>query len=193
MTDRQPQQEQGLVDNRSGNVEGAYEDIRDSTTGQAGSAWVNADKQEQQLLAYYDQLHNDDRYVEEHKSRLAWAKYDEMEEKINTAKARTKDLLLENAKAYRRQAIPTPDGAGLMTKDTDKLLLGQNERARIVSKLDRLDRSATGPMKPNHGALMREEYGRGMDLGGREGMEKNRGVIQAADELGIPLDSNDDG
>jgi len=108
-------------------TEQSYEELRDSSTGEVGSAWKSADRQESDLRTYYRELIDDPRYSEAHKAQLAWQRHEETKERILTARARSKELLEERAGQYRTQAITVRPGEGLVTNSETKLLLSQNE------------------------------------------------------------------
>ena len=82
-------------------------------------------------------------------------------------------------------SIPVPAEEGVTTTDTAKLLASQNEAARVVRKIDRLQEGPKGPFKPDRVQVLREEYGRGLETGGVQGWATCRGVLDAADELGV--------
>ncbi len=49
-----------------------YEELRDSTSGELGAAWKDADRQEASLREQYNALKDDPRYTEEYKAEKAW-------------------------------------------------------------------------------------------------------------------------
>jgi hypothetical protein len=70
----------------------------------------------------------------------------------------------------------------------DKILAGQNEAARIRSRIDRAAAQA-GPFRFSPTDLLREEYKKGLETGGLLGGAICRGVISAAQDYGIELDA----
>jgi hypothetical protein len=63
-----------------------------------------------------------------------------------------------------------------------------------VRKIDRTDNSGKdGPLKPDRLDVLRQEYARGLEMGGMQVSILCRGVLAAADELGIDTDSVVDG
>ena len=86
-----------------------------------------------------------------------------------------------------------PEGESLITTDTSKLLASQNEASRIVRKLDRLATSGAGPFKRSPAEVLKQEYGRGLELGGVQGAAICRGTLEAADELGVDKEQVVDG
>ena len=163
----------------------AYEQLRDSASGQAGEAWKTADREESNLRALYRELKEDPRYTSEHKAEQAWRAYEAAKEKITTGKAKARELLEKQAASGERFSIPMPENESLTTSDTSKVLASQNESSRIVRKLDRMGANTRGPFKPDRTEALRKEYGRGLELGGVQGGAICRGVLEAADEIGI--------
>jgi hypothetical protein len=164
-----------------------YEQLRDSATGEAGAAWKAADREEANLRTIYRTLKEDPRYTPEHKAEQAWAAYEATKEKIAEGKAKARESLEKQARSGERFSIPMPEGEHLVPSDTSKLLASQNEASRIVRKLDRLEGSA-GPFKRKPAEVLKEEYERGLQIGGVQGGAICRGVLEAADELGVDKD-----
>ncbi len=162
----------------------SYEELRDEATGEGGEAWRAADREESNLRALYRELKDDPRYSEEHKAETAWARYEAAKEKIAAGKAKARELLQKQARTNERFSLPFPDGEGPVTTDTNKLLASQNEQARIVRQVERRQK-APGPFKPDVAAMLKEEYGRGLEVGGVQGGATCRGVLEAARELGV--------
>ena len=165
----------------------SYEQLRDSATGEAGAAWKAADRAESNLRTVYRTLKEDPRYTEEHKAEKAWTAYEAAKEKIAEGKAKARESLAKQARSGERLSYPMPEGESLITTDTAKLLASQNEASRIVRKLDRLATSGTGPFK-NPAEVLKGEYERGLQIGDVQGGAICRGVLEAADELGVDKD-----
>jgi hypothetical protein len=165
-----------------------YEQLRDSASGEAGVAWQAADKENERLRNLYQSLQEDERYTLEHKSAVAWEAFEDAREKIASNAAKAKAALEQQAKAAERLALPFPDGEGPRTSDKEKLLLSQGESLRVIRKIDRLI-SQEGPFKHNLPAVLKQEYERGLEVGGALGGAICRGVLSAADELSIDPDS----
>jgi hypothetical protein len=163
----------------------SYEQLRDSATGEAGEAWKTADREESNLRALYRELKEDPRYTDEHKAQTAWAAFERAKEKIVANKAKVCERLEKQARTGERFSIPMPEGEGLITTDTNKLLASQNEASRILRKLDRLASNSVGPFKPDREEVLKSEYERGLQIGGVQGGAICRGVLEAADELGV--------
>jgi hypothetical protein len=166
----------------------SYEQLRDSATGEAGAAWKAADREESNLRTLYRTLKEDPRYTEEHKAEKAWTAYEAAKEKIAEGKAKARESLQKQARSGERLSYPMPEGESLITTDTAKLLASQNEASRIVRKLDRLATSGTGPFKQNPAEVLKGEYERGLQIGDVQGGAICRGVLEAADELGVDKD-----
>ena len=170
-----------------------YEQLRDSATGEAGGAWKAADREEANLRSLYRTLKEDPRYTEEHKAEKAWAAFEAAKEKIAASKTKARESLEKQARSGERFSIPMPEGESLITTDTAKLLASQNEASRIVRKLERVESSSTGPFKRNPAEALKSEYERGLQIGGVQGGAICRGVLEAADELGLDKNQVVDG
>ncbi len=162
----------------------SYEQLRDGATGEGGDAWRATDKEESRLRELYRGLKEDPRYSEEHKSEQAWEAYERVKDKIAANKEKAREKLAKQARTGERFSIPMPGQEPLTTNDTNKLLASQNEAARIVRKIERVD-SGKGPFKPDQTEVLRNEYQRGLEVGGVQGGAICRGVLEAADELGV--------
>ena len=169
-----------------------YEQLRDAASGDAGAAWQSADRQESNLRALYHSLKEDPRYTEEHKAQKAWESYEIAREKIVSGRQKARESLKKQAQTAEKLSIPLPDGEALITTDTSKLLAAQNEAARIIRKLERAGQSG-GPLRPNRAEALKEEYRRGLEIGGMQGGVICRGVLSAADEWGVDTDAVVDG
>ena len=165
-----------------------YEQLRDSATGEAGEAWRRKDREEANLRTLYRTLKEDPRYTQEHKAEQAWERYEAAKEKIEADTAKTREGLAKRVRSGERFSMPMPEGESLITTDTAKLLASQNESARIVRKLDRLAKRGAGPFKQKPAEVLKEEYERGLQIGGVQGGAICRGVLEAADELGVDKD-----
>ena len=165
-----------------------YEQLRESATGEAGAAWKAADREEANLRTLYQTLKDDPRYSEEHKAEQAWQRYESAREKIAASKAKAREGLEKQARNGERFSIPMPEGEHLTPSDTSKLLASQNEASRIVRKLERLASSGAGPFRQNPAEVLKGEYERGLEVGGVQGGAICRGVLEAADELGVDKD-----
>jgi hypothetical protein len=170
---------------RSPGSVGAYKELRATVEGEAGRAWDSADRGLAELRASYERLREDPRYTEEHKSEQAWELYARASEKIVANRERARSLLEQQAKTDRRFSIPLPPEQSVTVTDPATLLACQNEHTRIIRKLDRLEANARGPSKRSPVEVLQEEYSKGLEAGGVQGGSICRGVLSAADELGI--------
>lgn len=73
------------------------------------------------------------------------------------------------------------------------MLISQNESARLSRKLARMQDQATGPFRSDLTSALREEYERGLELGGVMGGSLCRAVLAVCDEVGVDADSVVDG
>jgi hypothetical protein len=171
-----------------------YEQLRDGLSGEAGQAWRQADIEESNLRALYRSLEEDPRYTTEHKAEKAWESYEAAREKIVAGREKARESLRKQAQTGERLSIPLPDGEALITTDTSKLLASQNEATRIIRKLERSSASHnSSPFKPNKADALKGEYSRGLEIGGMQGGVICRGVLMAADELGVDTSQVVDG
>jgi hypothetical protein len=172
----------------------SYEELRDSATGGGEEAWRQADREEGNLRRLYATLKEDPRWFEEYKAQKAWEASEAAKDKITDGRERAREMLEAQARSGERFGIPGPGGEALVTNDPQKLKASQNEAARIARKIDRIDNSGKGgPLKPDRLAVLRGEYDRGLEVGGPQGGIVCRGVLAAADELGIDAGSVVDG
>jgi hypothetical protein len=167
----------------------SYEQLRDSATGDAKAAWDAADSQVSRLRAFYEQLKEDPRYNEEYKAAEAWKRFEAVKDKVAANKRKAKEELQKQARTGERFSFPMPGQEPLVTNDTQKILAAQNEASRIVRRIDRLDTNAKGPFKPDWAEVLREEYKKGLEMGGTQGGIICRGTLAAAEEIGVDTHS----
>lgn len=163
----------------------AYEELRDGATGEGGDAWREADRLTGRLYDVYRELKEDPRYTDEHKADRAWERYEATKGRIEAGKTRAEELLEKQARSAERFSIPVLAEESVNTMDTAKLLASQNEASRVVRKIDRMEGNAKGPFAPDKMEVLRTEYGRCLETGGVQGGAICRGVLDAADELGV--------
>lgn len=169
-----------------------YEQLRDSVTdNETRAAWRQHDRRRETLTSLYRELKDDPRYTAEYKAEMAWEAFEDAKSKIAADREKALGGLEKEARGLEMMAMPRPKGETLAAKSPEQLLAAQNEAGRIVRKVERLQ-NATGPLNPNAAAVLREEYVRGMDLRGIEGVAICQGTLRAADELGIPHSFLDD-
>ncbi len=164
-----------------------YEQLRGSAeNNEARAAWTEHDRRKANLEGTYRTLKDDPRYTEEHKASQMWAAYERESEHIRTAGEKARTLLEKEARGYEMMALPRPKGENMHSISTERLIAAQNEASRIARKLDRLE-SAKGPegFKPSTSRVLRDEYARGIEIGGTEGAARCKGVLMAAEELGV--------
>jgi hypothetical protein len=166
-------------------VSESYEALRDSVTNaEARAAWLDHDRRQANLSETYRTLKDDVRYTEEHKASQMWAAYERESEHIQAAGQKDRELLERDAKGHEMMSTPRPKGENIFNISTEKLLAAQNEAARIARKTQRRQ-DAPGPFKPNTADVLRDEYARGIESGGVEGLTICKGALMAADEFGI--------
>ena len=99
----------------------SYEDIQREAKGPGVEEWRQADKARDNLSELYRSLSEDDRYAPEYKSEQAWAKYEETRARVEQLAPEAREKMLRSAEGLERMSIPTPEGEGLITKDTNTL------------------------------------------------------------------------
>jgi hypothetical protein len=162
-----------------------YEQLRNSVeNSEARAAWMDHDRRQARLAETYRSLEGDPRYSESHKAEQMWAAYDREGEHIQAAGEKARELLERDARGHEMRAIPRPKGENVTNLSAERLSLAQAEAARIVRKTQRIQ-SAQGPFKQSTADVLREEYARGIEAGGVEGVAICKGTLMAADELGI--------
>jgi hypothetical protein len=120
----------------------SYEDLQPEARGPGSDEWRKADKLRADLTNHYNSLREDERYNEEYKSRTAWAEYEETHAQVEQLATEARQKMLRSADVLERMSIPTPELEGLLTKDTDKLLLRAHERSRIEGMLNWAEKQA---------------------------------------------------
>jgi hypothetical protein len=163
-----------------------YEGLRDSVENtEARAAWNDRDRREALLAETYRTLKDDPRYTEAHKAGQMWAAYDKQSEVIRAASEKARELLEREARGHEMMSVPRPKGENIFNLSTERLIASQNEAGRIVRKVQRLQ-DAPGPFKMNTADVLKEEYAKGIEAGGVEGVAICKGALMAADELGVP-------
>jgi hypothetical protein len=166
----------------------SYEQLRDSVENtEARAAWMDHDRRLQALRQTYNTLKDDPRYTEEHKASQMWETYEKQSEHIQAAAQKAKELLEKEARGHEMMALPHPKGENLHSiSSAERLIAAQNEASRIARKLERLEK-AKGPknLKPPTARVLKDEYARGIEVGGVEGAAICKGALMAADELGV--------
>jgi hypothetical protein len=166
-----------------------YESIRDDTSlvpSEAREAWIRADQANRSLTREYDQLINDESLNDEYRETRAFEAYEQKKGVVEAAGKKARETLLKHAGFAVKSSFPKPTGESLSTNDSTKLLLDQNEAARLVRTVERRLREAPGPFSVSSAELLREEYKRGLqDLQGAEAGAVCRGVLRAAREMGV--------
>ena len=167
----------------------SYDDVQREAKGPGVEEWRKADKARDDLTATYQSLRDDPRYTDEHKAETAWAIYEETRARVEQLAPEAREKILRSAECLERMSIPTPEGEGLITKDTNKLLLTAHERSRIEGLLSRA-KEVGGPSgfaeKPP--TILAREYERGLNEGGPGGGATVRAVYGLARDWGLDID-----
>ena len=163
-----------------------YESIRDHSDivpRDVRVAWIEADQAERMLRGQYETLAEDTDLNDEAKARRASEIYEGRREVVERKKQAAKDGLIKASKSAVKSSVPRPSGEATSSTDPTKLLLDQNEANRIVRTLERR-KDQKGPFTQSSSDYLKEEYRRGIEVGGVEGGAICRGALRAAQELG---------
>jgi hypothetical protein len=167
----------------------SYEDVQETAKGPGVEEWREVDKLRAKLSATYQALKEDERYAEEYKSERAWAEYETTRAKVEERAPAAREKMLRSAETLERMSIPVPEHQGLITQDTDKLLLTAHERSRLEGLINRAERQAKGPFKVNPVDILAREYERGLHEGSPGGGATVRAVYELARDWGLDIDA----
>jgi hypothetical protein len=167
-----------------------YESVQGDARGPGVEEWRQVDKARSDLSELYRSLSDDDRYAHEFKTEKAWAAYERTRAHVDKLAPLARRKMLKSAKSLERMSIPTPECEGIITKDTNKLLLRAHERGRLEGLISRQHKMADkGPLKGKSPAdVLKEEYERGLRDGGPGGGATVRAVIGLVRDWGLDLD-----
>src|SRR5215218_9036790 len=139
------------------------------------------------LIRQYESLDSDERYTDEHRATAAWQAYDESKPLIEQKANAAREKLLKSADEYELSSIPFPGGQSLRTNSVELLSLTQGERARIVERLgyeppniasiEAAGKNLASSAEARPANVLREDYARGLDIGGVQGGSICRAVI----------------
>ena len=161
-----------------------YEDIQSQAKGPGTEVWKNADRARAGLREYYAHLGADPRLSDLARSEQAWQRYEAVKAQVEADSAKAKELSERSARTAERQSIPMPDGESVTTSDKDKLLLTQGEHNRISRLIDRKSSRASKATPFKLSNLLKEEYARGVEVGGVQGGAICRAVVEIARDSG---------
>jgi hypothetical protein len=167
----------------------SYEDIQETAKGPGVEEWREVDKLRTNLSATYQTLKEDERYAEVYKSERAWAEYEKSRAEVEELAPAAREKMLRSAETLERMSIPVPEHQGLITKDTDKLLLTAHERSRLEDLINRAEQQARGPFKVKPVDILAREYERGLHEGGPGGGATVRAVYELARDWGLDIDA----
>jgi hypothetical protein len=167
----------------------SYDDVQREAKGPGVEEWKQADQARSDLSATYQSLRDDPRYSEEHKAETAWAKYEATRAQVEQLAPEARQKMIRSAEGLERMSIPTPEGEGLITKDTNKLLPTAHERSRLEGLIARSEKAADkGPFKSNPADILKTAYEQGLNEGGPSGGATVRAVIQLARDYDVDVD-----
>jgi hypothetical protein len=166
-----------------------YESIKQEAKGPGTDEWRQVDKARSELSELYRNLQEDERYAPEYKSERAWQEYEKTKAKIEQLAPEARQKMLKSAESLERVSIPMPEGEGLRTKDTNKLLLVASERSRLEALLNRAEKaSEKGPFKANPTDILKTAYEQALDEGGPGGGATVRAVVGLARDYDLDVD-----
>src|SRR5215204_1684204 len=185
-------------------LEKPAEDSRESSQGRrpstrgAETLAREAQAARRDLIRQYESLDNDERYTDEHRATAAWQAYDESKPLIEQKANAAREKLLASADEYELSSIPFPGGQSLRTNSVELLSLTQGERARIVERLGyeppniarmkAAGKNVPASAEARPANVLREEYARGLDIGGPQGGAICRAVVGLAEDRGMNVD-----
>ncbi len=146
--------------------------------------WI---KYEHHKRRYRDNMLNleaDEDLTPEAKQRKARALEQSDAPKIEKEARELRAALLKSAESAARSSLPIPLNESLNPEDPTKVLISQNEAARIHRRVERAQNSK-GPFKPATEDILRQEYEKALELGGTRGAAIIRGCLMLAEELGM--------
>lgn len=167
----------------------SYEQVQESARGAGVEQWREVDRARAELGELYRNLKEDARYSKEYKAKTAWAKYEETKARVEKLAPEASQKMLKSAESLERLSIPTPEGDGLITKDTNKLLLTAHERTRIEGLINRAQQAAKGPFKADPVDILKRAYEQGLDQGGPGGGAAVRAVYELVRDWGLDIDA----
>jgi hypothetical protein len=167
-------------------IKPTYEGIQEQAKGPGVEEWRRADKARADLSEFYRTLQEDPRISDLARSEQAWQRYEAVKAQVEAESTKAKELSARSRDTLERLSIPTPESEGLITTNTEKLLLTQGEANRINRRLERLE-SVAGPIKPSSEAILKEEYARGLQVGGPQGGAICRAVVEIARDAGADI------
>jgi hypothetical protein len=166
----------------------SYEDVQREAKGPGVEEWKQADKARADLTDLYRNLSEDERYTPEYKAETAWARYEETRARVEQLAPEAREKRLKSAESLERLSIPTPEGEGLITRDTNKLLLTAHERSRIEGLIARSEKAAEkGPFKANPTDILKTAYEQGLNEGGPSGGATVRAVYELARDWDLDI------
>jgi hypothetical protein len=150
------------------------------------------------LLRQYESLDSDEKYTDEYRASRQWEAYDKSRPVIEEKAKAAREKLLAAADDYELASIPFPGGQSLRTNDVQLLALAQGERSRITERLSYENPTiarmrAAGKNVPTSSEdrpvnILREEYARGLSVGGPAGGAICRAVLRLAEDRGMNID-----
>ena len=170
-----------------------YERLRDSAPKEAKVEWRDGDRWASSLRAKLQELAADESLSEQGRFDKARVHIENATQKIQGGYEKAAKWLEKEAQKKALASVPLPDGHNLTfkVKDSTALLAIQAEAQAIISKVERRREKMPKGIKnqADHVLdMLRDTYASAMDDGGVEGMARARGVLRAAEQLGVERD-----
>lgn len=169
-----------------------YEHLRESAPEEARIAWRDGARWSSYIQEKDRQLKADQSLSGQGKYEKAEGYRANAEDRIRKGYETARKVLESEAKRKHRASIPLPDNFDLSmvrVKDSAGLLAIQGEAQAIMARVERMGERMPKGMRGSHATdVLRETFASALDDGDIEGMAKARGVLKAAEQLGIPHD-----
>ena len=167
-----------------------YERLRDSAPKDARVEWRDGDRWASSLREKLQELAADADLSEQGKFERAQRHLEAATPKIERGYERAVKWLEKEAQRKALASVPLPDGHDLNTKVKDNagLLAIQGEAQALISRIERRKEKLPKGIKNQNDHvvdMLRDTYASAMEDGGVEGMARARGVLRAAEQLGV--------
>lgn len=171
----------------------SYEQMRENAEGEVGTIWRDADRWSAYLAEKYRDLDADKSLSAEGKHEKATELYKRTAPRVTEGHSKARSLAREEAKKAELSSIPMPEHQTLgSTKipDATALLAVQNATTTLLTRIEnQRAKMPAGIQGARVADLLRREYGEGLESGGVEGRTQCRAALNAANALGVELET----
>ncbi len=153
--------------------------------------WVEADGAERMYRYNVDKIESDPDLTDDAKHRKLLDLYADQAPRIEDKKRAARQALLKAAEAAEKNSWPRVKGATLDPGDASDLIAAQNVENAVVADYRELKKKADAnklPFAPDTADYLRARYKAGLETGGVAGTALVRGVIGAANRLGVSVE-----